>query len=84
MVIEKQIPRELKSLWENLSSLQDSYFLFHLTQRSAFGCTLGYTESPLRGWFLSGSSNIAAQTQFSHRHLSPLGITRNMGLVRHA
>src|SRR5271169_3464096 len=42
------------SMCENLSSLRDSNLLSHSTQRSASGCTLGYTESPLRGWFLSG------------------------------
>src|SRR5664279_1200804 len=58
--------RASKSLGRTLSSPGGLEFLSHPTQRSASGCTLGYTESPLRGWLLVGSNRDRAFRLSSH------------------
>jgi hypothetical protein len=52
----------LKSLCRNSAAPKGLEFYTHSTQRSAFGSTLGYTESPLRGWFLAVCTTITIQT----------------------
>jgi|HubBroStandDraft_4_1064222.scaffolds.fasta_scaffold23191_2 hypothetical protein len=70
-VAKSEVPQGIKSLCGNSAAPTGLESYTHSTQRSAFGSTLGYTESPLRGWFLTVCTTVATQTLVLTQTLKP-------------